>query len=88
MKTIGIFEIKTKLSRICEDIARSGESVLVTRRGEPLVRIVPLSSKQETGSEVWEAWETYNAEGDTGEDFSLPDRSIEAVGNPFSEADE
>ncbi len=44
MKTVGIFEAKTKLSEICEEVATSHESVLVTRRGTPLVRIDPVES--------------------------------------------
>ena len=33
MKTVGIFEAKTKLSEICDEVARSGVGVVVTRRG-------------------------------------------------------
>lgn len=41
MKTIGIFEAKTNLSKIAESVARTGQAVTFTRRGEPLVDLVP-----------------------------------------------
>jgi len=50
MKSIGLFEAKTKLSEICERVSRTGESVVVTRRGEPLVHIVPV--RRDEGSIV------------------------------------
>jgi len=48
MKTAGIFEAKTKFSQLCDEVARTGESVMVTRRGKPLVRIDPIDDKPMT----------------------------------------
>ncbi len=42
MKTCGIFEAKTKLSEICEEVAKTGLPVIITRRGLALVRIDPI----------------------------------------------
>lgn len=42
MKTCGIFEAKTKLSEICEEVAKTGLPVTITRRGLALVRIDPI----------------------------------------------
>jgi len=88
MKAIGIFEIKTKLSQICEDVARTNEEVLVTKRGRPFVRIVPLSRKGAGGSEVWEARERYAGQLQKCEELTLPEREVEPVYNPFNEKDE
>ena len=44
MRTVGIFEAKTKLSEICEKVAETHEPVTVTKRGKPLVRIDPIES--------------------------------------------
>ncbi|MDA0322491.1 MAG: type II toxin-antitoxin system prevent-host-death family antitoxin [Verrucomicrobia bacterium] len=44
VKTIGIFEVKTRLSEICEAVAETQEPVTVTRRGKPLVRIDPIET--------------------------------------------
>ena len=42
MKTLGISEFKTHCIRLLRDAKRSREPFIVTRRGEPLVRIEPL----------------------------------------------
>jgi prevent-host-death family protein len=83
MKTVGIFEAKTKLSEICEEVARSGIGVVVTRRGKPLVRIDPLASEQRS---VWDVREEYiEREGKQKVDFQLPPRSPELPASPLDE---
>jgi prevent-host-death family protein len=42
MKMIGLFEAKTKLSKICEEVARTHIPVTITRRGKSLVCIEPV----------------------------------------------
>ena len=72
---MGIFEAKTKFSEICEEVATSGEPTEISRRGKPLVRIVPLPSNRESGSTVWDkvnAWEA--AEDASDSDFERPPR--------------
>ncbi|MGZ5569472.1 MAG: type II toxin-antitoxin system Phd/YefM family antitoxin, partial [Limisphaerales bacterium] len=54
MKAIGLFEAKTRFSEVCEAVATKGEGVVVTRRGEPLVRIEPIRSKAAKQKGVWE----------------------------------
>ena len=44
MKSIGIFETKTHLSSILEEVEQ-GTSFTITRRGLPIAKIVPASSK-------------------------------------------
>ena len=46
MKTVGIFEAKTKLSEICEEVARTRVPVVVTRRGTALVCIEPVPAQK------------------------------------------
>jgi prevent-host-death family protein len=46
MKTVRIAELKSRLSEYLR-IVRSGTSVLVLDRNEPIARIVPTSSKPE-----------------------------------------
>ena len=41
MKTIGLFEAKTRLSALCARVSGTGEEVLITRRGRPVARLVP-----------------------------------------------
>lgn len=85
MKGVGMFEAKTKLSEICDEVHRTGESVLVTRRGKPYVRIVPLESSEGDGSSIWEARERFELEYGLGDvpDFPAVHREREPVYNPF-----
>jgi prevent-host-death family protein len=46
VKTIGIFEAKTKLSAICEEVARTNMPVTITRRGKALVCIEPVAHQR------------------------------------------
>jgi len=41
VKEIGLFDAKTNLSRIVEQVRRTGEPVTLTKRGEPYVDLVP-----------------------------------------------
>ncbi|MCX6935906.1 MAG: type II toxin-antitoxin system Phd/YefM family antitoxin, partial [Verrucomicrobia bacterium] len=45
MKTVGLFEAKTRLSELCREVARTGQDILVTRRGVPLTRLCPPEKK-------------------------------------------
>ena len=79
MKHVGIFEAKTRLSEICEEVASTQEPVTVTRRGKPLVRIDPLVRETMT---IRERRSTYMAAyGDAEEadvaDFEVPRRSMD-----------
>lgn len=78
MKTVGLFEAKTKLSEICEEVARSKRPIVISRRGKPLVQIMPAQAADEstTGSMLddlrkWDA----DHPGDEGTDFELPPRN-------------
>lgn len=88
MKTLGVFEAKTKFSRVCDEVARTGESVLVTKRGQPLVRIDPLASYVDANSQVWEARERFDPAEMPERDFTAPPRPEEPVDSPFAAEDE
>lgn len=42
MHTVGAFEAKTQFSRLLERVDR-GEEVVITRRGQPVARLVPAA---------------------------------------------
>ncbi len=44
MKHAGIFEAKTNLSRLIEQVEK-GEEVTITRNGKPVAKLVPVSQK-------------------------------------------
>lgn len=77
---MGIFEAKNKFSELCEQVARTGQPVLVTRRGVGLVRVVPLDvgAAQGEAENVWQTVEEGKARyGAIPDDFELPARAIE-----------
>jgi len=81
MKTVGLFEAKTKLSEICEEVARTREPVTVTRRGRPLVRIEPEEATALTIRERRADYVTRHKhkEKRDARDFEAPPRSRETM---------
>lgn len=79
MKTVGIFEAKTTLSAICDEVARNLEPVTVTRRGKPLVCIEPIREKPMTirdrRAEYMAEFCATEAQDDA--EFEVPERSRE-----------
>ena len=50
MSEIALYEAKARLSALIEQVQATGEEVLITRRGKPVARLVPIddSSALET----------------------------------------
>ena len=46
MDTVGAFEAKTKLSELL-DLVERGSEITITRRGEPVARLVPIARSDE-----------------------------------------
>ena len=86
MNAVGLFEAKTKLSEICAEVAAKGVSVLVTRRGKPLVRIEPIRPDKAKARGVWDRRATLiKSRGPLTEDFTLPPRSKQTWRNPLDD---
>ncbi len=86
MTTIGLFEAKTKLSELCEQVAKRREAVVITRRGRPLVRIEPVGPGKGMSSSVWDArreWEKKH--GPLHEEFEIPKRARQTWRNPLED---
>lgn len=84
MRTIGLFEAKTKFSELCEGVAERGEPVVVTRRGKPLVRIEPCATEQ-TERSVWERRAAFvRKNGRPTETFELPARERQTWRDPLA----
>ena len=47
MVEVGIFEAKTQLSALLEKVSQ-GQEVLITKRGEPIARLVPAQRSDRT----------------------------------------
>lgn len=54
MRKVGVYEAKTQLPRLLDDVER-GETVTITRHGKPVARLVPIGPKRPTTSEAIEA---------------------------------
>ncbi len=52
---IGLFEAKNKFSELADKVARTGETVIITRRGKPLVKVTPLEEARHSPKQVEEA---------------------------------
>ncbi|MCC5842593.1 MAG: type II toxin-antitoxin system Phd/YefM family antitoxin [Opitutales bacterium] len=77
MKTLGLFDTKNRFSEVCDEVARTGEPCVVTRRGRALVRIVPAD--EGSASSVWDTVEEGRSRyGAVEEEFELPPRNVKA----------
>ena len=47
MATIGVRELKANASRVLKEVQESGEEIIITRRGKPCVKMVPITVGQE-----------------------------------------
>ncbi len=44
MKTVNVYEAKTRLSQLL-DLAASGEEVIIARAGRPMAKLIPYQIK-------------------------------------------
>lgn len=51
LKTIGVLEAKSRFSEICSEIAESGDTVVISSRGEPLVEVRPVRQPDSAGGD-------------------------------------
>ena len=73
-RKIGLFAAKTNLSKIAEQVKRTGQSVILTKRGEPYVDLVPhrdAASKGRSQAQVLDELEKIRRE--------LPKSSFEQI---------
>ena len=53
MREVGAFEAKTHLSALLEEVA-GGETVVITKRGNPVARLVPVDAGERRTSAEWQ----------------------------------
>lgn len=51
MRQIGVYDAKTQLPRLLEEVER-GETVMITRHGKPVARLVPVGARHRTAREA------------------------------------
>ena len=67
-KVINIRDLKAHASEILRDMERTGESALITRRGTPWARLVPLARPQEPPAPKRSLRDSYPALPDLSEE--------------------
>jgi prevent-host-death family protein len=55
MKTLGITDFKAHALRILSQVAKDKEPVLVTKRGKPVVEVIPYSASKPAPGKLAEA---------------------------------
>lgn len=49
---VGVFEAKTRLSELVDQVASGGEDVLITKRGKPMARLLSASNPDSSVEEA------------------------------------
>jgi prevent-host-death family protein len=60
MRSVGAFEAKTHLSRLLDDVEK-GETIVITRHGSPVARLVPTDGahRRDEARRLAEEWRAY-----------------------------
>ncbi len=74
MRTVGLFEAKTRLSELCQQVADSHEPVLITKRGKAMVRIIAVGDGP-GGSSIWASADAFRRQHALDADLELPLRT-------------
>jgi prevent-host-death family protein len=73
MKTLGIYEAKTHFSEVIDEVV-DGETVVITRHGHPVARIVPEPPDKEAVKKKIDEWfEFRNRRGISLGDLTIRD---------------
>lgn len=74
MDMIALYDAKNRLSEICSRVVETGQPCVISRRGQPVVKLVPVEPEQSSAS-VWDSIEESQSRyGALEEDFILPKR--------------
>ena len=88
MESVALYDAKNRLSELCNKVTETGEPCVISRRGKPIVKLVPIDDPEEYGS-VWGTVEEAHAKyGTLDADFDLPERSQETRPSPLDALDE
>ena len=83
MKKVALYDAKNQLSKLCHQVSETGEPCLISRRGRPIVKLVPV---EEAASSVWDTVDEARAKyGPLDGDFDLPERSGEVRPSPLDD---
>lgn len=70
---MGIFEAKTRFTALCDEVIRTGQPTMVSKRGKPLVLVTPVPSETTADREdilcAWSRWEKSHPGDEDEPDF-------------------
>ena len=67
MKTVGVYDAKTQLPRLLDEVEH-GQSITITRHGRPIARLVPVAGRsRRTVEEVIESIESFRQKHTLGD---------------------
>lgn len=85
MESVALYDAKNRLSELCNKVTETGEPCVISRRGKPIVKLVPVDDMDQANS-VWGTLAESQAKyGPLDDDFELPKRSIEMRPSPLDE---
>jgi prevent-host-death family protein len=61
MKTVGLYEAKTHLGELIKEV-ENGETLIVTRRGVPVARVIPFHDEFADAAAAIDDWRRYRTE--------------------------
>ena len=83
MDMAALYDAKNRLNEICNQVVESGQPCVISRRGKPVVKLVPVEAEL-AGESVWDSVEASRVRyGELEEDFILPKRSDTQREAPF-----
>lgn len=75
MKTVGMVEAKTHFTSLCDEVVRTGQAAMVSKRGKPLVMVLPAPAEEDSARKdilvAWNEWE--DAHPGAGDEPDFPD---------------
>ncbi|MEN8661784.1 MAG: type II toxin-antitoxin system Phd/YefM family antitoxin [Lentimonas sp.] len=75
MDIVALYDAKNRLSEICNQVSETGQPCVISRRGQPLVKLVAIEPDDSKES-VWDTLDESRAlHGRLNEDFDLLERS-------------
>ena len=89
MEMIALYDAKNRFSEICKQVTESGQPCVISRRGRPVVKIVPFEEDDAAdprgrSASVWDTVEESQARfGKLTEEFERPERSQKANPSPL-----
>jgi prevent-host-death family protein len=59
MRSVGVYEAKTHLPRLLDEVAK-GETIVITKRGVPIAKLVPVGeARRRSPPEAIDEWIAY-----------------------------